>query len=67
METDSARPLVTVSFPRQALPVAADHKDLIVIWPFVPWAEWPLTSTGPAREEDEISRQHPLASLPLSD
>lgn len=47
IQTDSACRLVTVSFPRQALPLAEGHKDPIVIWPLVPWAEWPLTRAKP--------------------
>lgn len=50
MEPNSACRLVTVSFPRQFLPLAEGHKDLIVIWPLVPWAEWPLIRAKPNRE-----------------
>lgn len=61
-ETDSACLPVTVSFPGPALPLAEGHKEPIVLWSLVPWAEWPMTRARPKGEEGGISCQHPLHS-----
>lgn len=61
-ETDSACLPVTVSFPGRALPLAEGHKEPIVLWLLVPWAEWRMTRARPKGEEGGISCQHPLYS-----
>lgn len=44
---ETAGPASYYIFLQQACPLAAGHKDLIVIQPLVPRQEWPLTRAKP--------------------